>query len=59
MLGANRDTVAYILPPRLTTTERNNLTNVFNTGVEEGAMIYNLSTHKLQVFDGSNWQDCF
>ena len=59
MLGASRDTVAYILPPRLTTTERNNLTNTFNTGVEEGAMIYNMSDHKLQVYDGSNWQDCF
>ena len=59
MLGANRDTVAYILPPRLTTSERNNLTNTFNTGVEEGAMIYNISTHKLQVYDGTNWQDCF
>tara|TARA_A100001035_G_scaffold49835_1_gene36149 strand:+ start:4233 stop:6197 length:1965 start_codon:yes stop_codon:yes gene_type:complete len=59
MLGPNRDTVAYILPPRLTTSERNNLTNTFNTGLEEGAMIYNMSTHKLQVFDGTTWQDCF
>jgi len=59
ILGAGRDAVAYMIPPRLTTTQRNNLTNVYNTGVEEGAMIYNIDTSKLQVFDGSNWQDCF
>ena len=59
ILGANRDSVAYMLPPRLTTTQRNNLSNTFNTGVEEGALIFNKDTKKLQVFDGSNWQDCF
>jgi len=59
ILGADRDAVAYMLPPRLTTTQRNNLSNTFNTGVEEGALIYNKTTKKLQVFDGTNWQDCF
>jgi len=59
ILGANRDSVAYMLPPRLTTTQRNNLSNTFNTGVEEGALIFNKDTKKLQVFDGSTWQDCF
>tara|TARA_R100001082_G_scaffold899_1_gene731 strand:- start:4217 stop:6376 length:2160 start_codon:yes stop_codon:yes gene_type:complete len=40
--------------PKMTTTERNALSNVV-----AGAMIYNTSTNKLQCHNGSGWQDCF
>ena len=43
----------YMYPPQVTTTQRGNL-----AGVAAGALIYNTSTNKLQVFNGSAWQDC-
>ena len=43
----------YMIPPKVTTTERGNL-----AGVVAGALIYNTSTNKLQVYNGSAWQDC-
>ena len=42
-----------MLPPRITTTQRNAL-----TGLVSGALIYNTSTNKLQVYDGSGWDNC-
>ena len=47
-------TTRFMLPPKITTTQRNNL-----TGVIAGAMIYNTSNNRLQVFNGSTWKDCF
>lgn len=47
-------TTKYVLLPRMTTTERDAITSP-----DEGAEIYNLTTHKKQVFDGTIWQDCF
>ena len=43
----------YMIPPKVTTAERGNL-----AGVVAGALIYNTSTNKLQVYNGSAWQDC-
>ena len=49
----------YMYPPQVNTTQRNNL-----QGVEAGALIYNTTLNKLQVYVGSgsynvaNWQDC-
>ena len=43
----------FMLPPRITTTQRNAL-----TGLVSGALIYNTSTDKLQVYDGSGWDNC-
>ena len=43
----------YMIPPKVTTTERGNL-----AGVVAGALIYNTNTNKLQVYNGSAWQDC-
>ena len=43
----------YMYPPKVTTIERGNL-----VGVTAGAMVYNTSTNKLQVYNGSAWQDC-
>ena len=40
--------------PRMTTTQRNALSNQVG-----GCMIYNITTNKLQCYNGSSWQDCF
>ena len=47
-------TAASVPAPRMTTTERNALSNVTN-----GCMIYNTTTNKLQCHNGTGWQDCF
>ena len=44
----------YMIPPKVTTAERNGL-----AGVVAGALIYNTNTNKLQCHNGSGWQDCF
>ena len=44
----------FMIPPKVSTTERGNL-----IGVIAGAMIYNTSVNRLQVFNGSTWKDCF
>lgn len=46
-------TTQGFLPPRMTTTQRDLITPT------EGLEIYNLTTHKLQCYDGTIWQDCF
>ena len=55
MLGENRDTIAYVLFPKLTTTQRNNLTNIDNAGVEEGAIIYNVDRTRLEIKLPDGW----
>ena len=42
----------FMLPPKVTTTERGNL-----AGLAAGAIIYNTTTNKLQVYNGSTWQN--
>ena len=43
----------FAVMPRVTTTQRGNL-----AGIQSGAVIYNMSTSKLQVYAGSaGWQD--
>ena len=42
----------YMLPPKLTTSQRTGLST------ETGAVIYNTSTNKLQVYTGSAWANC-
>ena len=39
-----------MIPPKVTTSQRNGL-----SGVVSGAIVYNTSTNKLQVFNGSSW----
>ena len=56
ILGPDRDRIAYMIPPRVTTTQRNALTNVDGAGVETGAFIYNTSLNKLQFWNGSSWE---
>ena len=57
--GTSRATIAYMIPPKVTTAQRNSLTNVSGVGTETGATIYNIDTNKLQVYNGSTWNDCF
>jgi hypothetical protein len=42
----------FMLPPKVTTTERGNL-----AGLAAGAIVYNTTTNKLQVYNGSAWQN--
>ena len=51
--NAGVSTARFMLPPKVSTSGRGNLQNVV-----AGAVIYNTSTNKLQVFNGSAWQDC-
>ncbi len=44
----------FMIPPKVTTTQRGNL-----SGVIAGAMVYNTSVNRLQVFNGSTWKHCF
>ena len=58
----SRATIAYMIPPRVTTTQRNALRDTDGNSLssdEAGAMIYNTTTNKLQVWNGSSWNDCF
>ena len=60
--GSSRAPIAYMIPPRLTTAQRNALTDIDGNALssdEAGAMIYNTQTNKLQVWNGSTWNDCF
>ena len=58
-LGGVKANRMYMIPPKVTTAQRANL-----VGVVSGAVIYNTSLNKLQVYVGSgaynvaNWQNC-
>ena len=41
----------YMIPPKVSNTVRNSF-----TGLVSGAMIYNTSINKLQVYNGSSWE---
>lgn len=47
-------TTKGFLAPRMTTTQRDAIATP-----AEGLEIYNLTSHKKQVYDGTVWQDCF
>ena len=49
--GVNVVTTRFMVPPKITTTQRGNL-----TGLVSGAFIYNTSLNKLQVYNGSAWE---
>ena len=48
---AGTATSRYKIPPKVSTTVRNSLQNLVS-----GAMIYNTSINKLQVYNGSAWE---
>jgi len=41
----------FMLPPKISTAERSQLNTI------SGAMIYNITTNKLQVYNGTTWED--
>jgi len=47
----NAITKRFMILPKVTTTERNNL-----TGLESGVFIYNETLNKLQMYNGSAWE---
>ena len=47
----NAVTKRFMILPKVTTTERGNL-----TGLESGAFIYNETLNKLQIYNGSAWE---
>ena len=49
--GVNAVTTRFMVPPKITTTQRGNL-----TGLISGAFIYNTTLNKLQVYNGSAWE---
>ena len=44
-------TARFMVPPKVTTTQRNNLSSLVS-----GAFIYNTSLNKLQIYNGSAWE---
>ena len=42
---------SLILPPKITTTQRGNL-----SGLVAGAMIYNTTDNRVEVYTGSSWK---
>ena len=57
--NASRAALSYMLPPKVTNAQRNSLTSRTGGAVPSGAIIYNTNTNKLQVWNGSSWNDCF
>ena len=57
-LPFNRSQLAYMIPPRVTTAQRNLLRDAYTNSATllSGAMVYNTSINKLQVWNGSAWE---
>ena len=56
---AERAKLAYMIPPKVNTTQRNAFIDGWtqSTTITAGAMIYNTSLNKLQVWTGSAWEN--
>ena len=48
---SNNATDRFMLPPQVTTTQRNNL-----SGLVAGALVYNTSLNRLELYTGSSWK---
>jgi len=57
--NSSRAALSYMLPPKVSTAQRGTLSSRTGGPVPSGAIIYNISTNKLQVWNGSSWNDCF
>ncbi len=57
--NASRAALSYMLPPKVSNAQRNSLSSRTGGAVPSGAIIYNTNTNKLQVWNGSTWNDCF
>ena len=55
----NRAKAAYMIPPKVTTTQRNALRDTYdalsNTPVVDGALIYNTTTNRLEIRMSGAW----
>ena len=49
--SVGESTSRFMVAPKVTTTDRNNLLNVIS-----GSVVYNTSLNKLQVYNGSAWE---
>ena len=56
--GSSRASLSYMIPPKVTTTQRDALRDTGGNALssdESGAIVYNTSLNKLQVWTGSSW----
>ena len=56
--GTSRASLSYMIPPKVTTTQRDALRDTGGNALssdESGAIVYNTSLNKLQVWTGSSW----
>ena len=55
--GDNRNRIAYMIPPRVTTTQRNAFVDAHtqSSSILDGAMIFNTTTGRLEVRMSGNW----
>ena len=57
--SGDRAKAAYMIPPKITTTQRNALRDTYdatgNTAAVDGAMIYNTSTNRLEIRMSGAW----
>ena len=49
--------IAYMLPPRSAQTAINAFTRVGGGTTQPGAIVFNVTTNKLQCYDGTQWRD--
>ena len=54
--GAGIGTNAYMLPPKITTPQRDGTGGNVGLSTVSGALIYNTTTSKLQVYNGTAWE---
>jgi len=57
--GTSRASLSYMIPPRVTTAQRDALRDTGGNGLsadEKGAFIFNTQLNKLQVWTGSSWE---
>jgi len=57
--GSSRASLSYMIPPRVTTTQRDALRDTSGNALsadEKGAFVFNTSLNKLQVWTGSGWE---
>ena len=57
--AAQRAKLAYMIPPKVTTAQRNAFIDGWtqSTTITAGAMIFNTDAGKLQVWTGSAWEN--
>ena len=57
--NASRAALSYMLPPKVTDGQKGSLSSRTGGAVPSGAIIYNTTLNRLQVYNGTVWKDCF